>query len=157
MLYRRSVCMFLALMMADGAAVQALAASDQNVVMDQAETDLTGHWRQGDGHIVYFTQVGSSLTSRYSKSPTSNVENEVDFTATIYGNLIYGAHRASFSHALQEKCSSQIWVGMGLTLNETRTELTGFRGDRIVDPESCSVEDSDPVGLVYIRIHPPES
>lgn len=156
MIYRRSACVFLALLMANGAAAQALPASDKNHNMQQTDSDLTGYWRQDDGQIFYFTHEGSSLTSRRSQRSTNNHESEVDFTATIYGNLIYGAHRASFSRAMQEKCLGQIWVGMGLTLNDGRTELTGFRGDRIVDLKTCSVKDSDPVGLVYTRIDDPE-
>ncbi|MGB5724909.1 MAG: hypothetical protein WBM39_10885 [Parasphingorhabdus sp.] len=156
MIYRHSAFTLLALLMADGVLAQAPPASDRIDNMQQAETALTGYWQQDDGRIFYFTQEGSSLTSRHSKHSSSNNEGEVDFTATIYGNLIYGAHRAPNSRSVQEKCSRQIWVGMGLTLNEEGTGLKGFRGDRIVDPKDCSVKDSDPVGLVYIRIDEPE-
>lgn len=155
MIYRRSVCVLLALLTANGVAAEPLAALGTDASSPQDELDLTGYWRQADGQIFHFVQDGSSLTSRYSQATASNAANDVDFTATIYGNLVYGAHRAAFSRVLLEKCSSQIWVGMGLTLNDKRTELTGFRGDRIVDPENCSVEDSDPVGLVYVRVDPP--
>lgn len=157
MKYRQAACVFLALAMAQGAAAQTLPATDKNISSQQVEIDLTGYWQQEDGQIFYFSQDGSSLISRHSHRSASNAENDVDFTATIYGNLVYGAHRAAFSPALLEKCSSQIWVGMGLTLNDKRTELTGFRGDRIVDPENCDVDDSDPIGLAYVRIDPPES
>ncbi len=152
MIYRHAAYVFLALMTANGVAVEARPDSERNVGMHQIETDLTGYWQQGDGQVFYFTQEGSSLTSRHSRKSASHVENEVDFTATIHGNLIYGAHRGPYSRAMQEKCSRQIWVGMGLTLNEGRNELTGFRGDRIVDPENCSAKNSDPVAVVYTRI-----
>ena len=152
MIYRQAACAFIVLMMPYGAAAEALSDSDKNVDLHQTGSDLTGYWQQEDGQIFRFSQEGSILTSRHSKRSASNVENQIDFTATIYGNLIYGAHRASFSSALLAKCTNQIWVGMGLTLNEERTKLTGFRGNRIVDPKTCSVKDSDPVGLVYSRI-----
>ncbi len=157
MIYRRPVCVLLALMTANGVAAQPLAAPDQDASSPQAVFDLTGHWRQEDGQTFHFIQDGSSLISRYSVSPASNAGNDIDFTATIYGNLVYGAHRAAFSPAMLEKCSSQIWVGMGLTLNAEGTELAGFRGDRIVDADDCTVEDSDPVRLVYVRIDRPGS
>lgn len=134
-----------ALLMASG--VAALAQADG---MAPAENDLTGLWQQGDGQIVHFTQQGAALTSRH-RSPRGQ-EAEVDFTATIHGNLVYGAHRGPFSRIMQKKCALQIWVGMGLTLNADRTELTGFRGDRIVDPKSCRVANSDPVTIVYRRL-----
>ena len=156
MILRRSACVFLALLMADGAVAQAPPASDNHEHMQQAESGLTGYWQQDDGQIFYFVQEGSSLISRHAQRSAGNNENEVDFTATIYGNLVYGAHRSPGSRAMQEKCAQQIWVGMGLTLNDDRTELTGFRGDRIVDAKGCSVKDSDPVGLVYSRIDDPE-
>ena len=152
MKYRQAACVFLALVMAQGAAAQTLPATNEHISSQPFEIDLTGYWQQDDGQIFYFTQDGSSLTSRHSHRSANNAENDVDFTATIYGNLVYGAHRASFSSALLKKCSSQIWVGMGLTLNDERSKMTGFRGDRIVNPENCDVEDSDPVGLVYVRI-----
>jgi hypothetical protein len=157
MIYRRSVCVLLALLTAHGVVAQPLATSGKDASSQQVEIDLTGYWQQEDGQIFYFSQDGSSLTSRHSHRSASNDKNDVEFTATIYGDLVYGAHRAAFSPALLEKCSSQIWVGMGLTLNDKRTALTGFRGDRIVDPENCDVEDSEPVGLAYVRIDPPES
>lgn len=153
MIFRLAALVFPALLMADGAVGQSLPASEN---MRQAESALTGYWQQDDGQIFYFTQEGSSLTSRHAQRSAGHTESEVDFTATIYGNLIYGAHRSPHSRAMQEKCAQQIWVGMGLTLNDDRTELTGFRGDRIVDPKTCSVRDSDPVGLVYTRINGPE-
>lgn len=152
MKYRHAAYIFLALVTANAVAAQELPDANNNASMPQVEFDLTGYWQQGDGQIFYFSQDGSSLTSRYPKRSARNNENEIDFTATIHGNLVYGAHRASFARALQEKCSSQIWVGMGLTLNDGRTELTGFRGDRIVDPKNCSVKDSHPLGLVYTRV-----
>ncbi len=147
MRYRLGAYAFSALLMVSGVATQALADGTE-----QAENDLTGYWQQGDGQIFYFTQEGSRLTSRHPKRSARNEENDIDFTATVHGNLIYGAHRGPFSRAMQKKCSLQIWVGMGLTLNDDRTELTGFRGDRIVDSKTCSAKDSDPVKLVYTRM-----
>lgn len=152
MIYRRSACVFLALLMANGVAAQAPPDSDKNAGTHQTEFDLTGYWQQDGGQIFYFAQEGSSLTSRHMQRAAGNDERDIDFTATVHGNLIYGAHRASFSRVLRAKCSNQIWVGMGLTVNDDRTELTGFRGDRIVDPKTCNVKDSAPVGLVYKRI-----
>lgn len=138
-----------ALMMVNGVAADARSGADET---QKTESDLTGYWQQADGDILYFTQDGSSLTSRYKKRSANNDENDIDFTATVHGNLIYGAHRGPFSRAMQKKCSLQIWVGMGLTLSDDGTELTGFRGDRIVDLKTCSAKNSDPVGLVYTRM-----
>ena len=157
MIYLRLVCVLLALLTANGVAAQPQAAPDKDAHSPQEAFDLTGHWQQEDGQTFHFTQDGSSLTSRYSTASPGNAGNAIDFTATIYGNLIYGAHRAAFSPAMLEKCSSQIWVGMGLTLNAEGTELAGFRGGRIVDADDCTVEDSDPVRLVYVRIDRPGS
>lgn len=147
MRYRLAAYVFSALLMVSGVTTQAQADG-----REQAENDLTGYWQQGDGQIFYFTQEGSRLTSRHPKRSARNDENDIDFTATIRGNLVYGAHRGPFSRAMQKKCSLQIWVGMGLTVNDDRTELTGFRGDRIVDPKTCSAKDSAPVKLVYTRM-----
>jgi|GEM_PF-847209 len=158
MIYRHVAFVFSALMLAQGTFASAQARTDgvtgQNLAepVAQAENDLTGYWQQGNGEIVYFTQDGTSLTSRYRKRSASNDENDIDFTATVHGNLVYGAHRGPFSRAMQKKCALQIWVGMGLTLNEDGTELAGFRGDRVVDRKSCSTKNSDPVRLVYTRV-----
>jgi hypothetical protein len=149
MIYRTAAYVFSALMMVGGVAADARPDANES---QAAETDLTGYWQQGDGEIVHFTQDGSGLTSRYSKRSAGNDENEIDFTATVHGNLIYGAHRGPFSRPMQKKCSLQIWVGMGLTLSDDGTILEGFRGDRIVDPKNCSAKNSDPVKLVYKRI-----
>ena len=156
MICRQATCAILALVMANGVTAQPLPAPDKNGSAHQSGSDLTGYWQQDDGQIFYFVQEGTSLISRHAQRSAGNNENEVDFTATIYGNLVYGAHRSPGSRAMQEKCAQQIWVGMGLTLNDDRTELTGFRGVRIVDAKGCSVKDSDPVGLVYSRIDDPE-
>ena len=155
--FYRSVLLFLASLAANSVAAQSIAIPDGQAGSQQPGFDLTGYWQQEGGQIFYFTQEGASLTSRHSGRSSTSATNDVDFTATIYGNLVYGAHRAGFAPALQEKCSGQIWVGMGLTLNVQRTELTGFRGDRIVDPKNCTVEDSVPVRLVYVRVGSPES
>ena len=150
MIYLPSAYAFLALTMVIGVAADARPHSDEPQMI--AESDLTGTWQQGDGAIVHFTQDGSSLTSRYSERSAGNYENDIDFTATIHGNLVYGAHRGPFSRAMQKKCAVQIWVGMGLTLSDDGTRLEGFRGDRAVDPRTCSAVNSDPVSLVYTRI-----
>jgi len=149
MIFRQAVYVFSALMMVGSAAVHARPDADQS---GTAQSDLTGYWQQGDGEIFYFTQEGFSLTSRYRDQSANNDENDVDFTATVHGNLIYGAHRGPFSRSMQKKCAVQIWVGMGLTLNDDGTELEGFRGDRIVDRQTCSTKNSEPVKLVYKRI-----
>ncbi|MEJ6595924.1 hypothetical protein [Parasphingorhabdus sp.] len=149
MIYRPAAYAFSALMMVSGVAADARPDANES---QTAESDLTGYWKQRDGKIVHFTQDGSSLTSRYSKRSAGNDENDVDFTATVHGNLIYGAHRGPFSRTMQKKCSLQIWVGMGLTLSDDGTILEGFRGDRIVDPKTCSAKNSDPVKIVYKRI-----
>ena len=151
----------LGLMTANGVAVQAgpvaklqaEAVPEQiNDGSDQVEPDLTGYWQQDDGQIFYFEHSGSSLVSRHVKRSARNNENDIDFTATVHGNLIYGAHRGPFSRAMQEKCSNQIWVGMGLTLNDGRNQLAGFRGDRAVDPKNCSAKNADTVALVYTKV-----
>lgn len=166
MIYRQVACVFLALMTANGVAAEVRPGANNNTALlraeavakmfaeasETAESDLTGYWQAADGETFYFTQEGSSLTSRHTKRSANNAENEIDFTATVHGNLVYGAHRGPFSRAMEQKCSRQIWVGMGLTLNDDRNELTGFRGDRIIDPENCTARNSDPVGLVYNRI-----
>ena len=149
MIYRQAAYIFSALMLVSGVASEARPDAEGS---QKADSDLAGYWQQGNGEIVRFTREGSSLTSRYQKRSASNDENDIDFTATVHGNLIYGAHRGPFSRAMQKKCAVQIWVGMGLTLSEDGTELTGFRGDRIVDPKTCSAKNSDPVKLVYTRV-----
>jgi hypothetical protein len=143
---RLATSVFSALLMVSGIAAPALADGTE-----QAANELTGYWQQGDGEIFHFIQEGTSLTSR---GPVRSNENDLDFSATIHGNLIYGAHRGPFFSAMRKKCALQIWVGMGLTLNDDRTILSGFRGDRIVDPKSCSVSYGDPVKLVYTRVPP---
>lgn len=145
MRYRVAVYAFSALLALSGIATPALTEGTE-----PAGNDLSGYWQQGDGQIVQFTQEGVALTSRHRSE--RGKEAEVDFTATVHGNLIYGAHRGPFSTAMQKKCATQIWVGMGLTLNADRTELTGFRGDRTVDPKTCRVTNSDPVTLVYKKM-----
>ena len=155
--FHRPVCLFLASIVANSIAAQPVAIPDGQAGSQQPGFDLTGYWQQEGGQIFYFTQEGASLTSRHSRRSSTSAPNDVDFSATIYGNLVYGAHRAGFIPALPEKCSGQLWVGMGLTLNEQRSELTGFRGDRIVDPKNCTVKDSVPVRLVYVRVESPES
>lgn len=149
MIYRQAIYAFAALMMVNGTVADARPDAEQ---VQNTEQDLTGYWRQADGSIFHFTQEGTSLISRYRVESENNDENDIDFTATVHGNLIYGAHRGPFSRAMQKKCTFQIWVGMGLTLNDGGTELRGFRGDRIVDPKTCSVTDSDPVTVVYTRV-----
>ena len=115
-------------------------------------SDLSGYWRQADGAIFRFTQDGSSLTSRYPEGAVAGDENDIDFAATIHGNLIYGAHRGPFSRAVQKQCAIQIWVGMGLTLSKDGKRLEGFRGDRILDAGTCTAANSEPVNLVYTRV-----
>jgi len=149
MQYRPTIYAFAALAMGYG--VPADARSDADNVQ-HAKHDLTGYWQQADGEILYFTQDGTSLISRHSDESASHDHGEIDFTATIHGTLVYGAHRAPASRAMQDKCARQIWVGMGLTLSEGGTELRGFRGDRKVDPGTCSITDSAPVAVVYTRI-----
>lgn len=152
MIYCRSAFLFIALMIATGVSAQVNPDNHDNGSAHQAASNLTGYWQTGDGEIFYFTQQGSSLTSRHWKPSDVSSENDTNFTATVHGNLIYGAHRAPSSRVMQAKCSRQIWVGMGLTLNDDGNELKGFRGDRMVDPNNCSANNSDPVGLVYTRI-----
>jgi hypothetical protein len=130
MIYRKAIYALAALMMVNGAVADARPDADQAQNVDH---DLTGYWRQADGNIFHFTQDGTSLTSRYWTKSQNIDENDIDFTATIHGNL-------------------QIWVGMGLTLSDDGLELRGFRGDRIVDPKTCSVTDSAPVAVVYTRV-----
>ncbi|NRD90785.1 hypothetical protein C8024_17085 [Sphingopyxis sp. BSNA05] len=149
MRHRQAIYAFAALAMVNGIAADARSSADERQI---AQLDLSGSWQQADGDVLHFTQDGTSLTSRYLERSANNDADDIDFTATIHGNLVYGAHRAPFSRAMQKKCALQIWVGMGLTLNEGGTELRGFRGDRIVDPESCNVTDSAPVAVVYTRI-----
>ena len=161
MRYRHAACVFSALTMVYGTAAQALPdaaanPADQNRVVaekiaDQSENDLTGYWQRGDGLVVHFTQQGSSVTSRQPKRSAYNDDPDIDFTATVHGYLIYGTHRGPFNRMVQKKCSIQIWVGMGLTLNQDQTELRGFRGDRIVDSKTCTAKNSDPVELLYSR------
>jgi hypothetical protein len=148
MRYRLAAFAFSALLMVPGIATPALADGKE-----QAANDLTGYWQQGGGQIFHFIQEGTSLTSRH---PARNNENDLEFSATVHGSLIYGAHRGPFSRAMQKKCARQIWVGMGLTLSDDRTKLTGFRGDRIIDPKTCSARYSDPVKLVYTRVPGPD-
>lgn len=155
MIYRCTAYALIILMMPGAAVAETLSGSDRKGDSQQAAPDLTGYWQQDDGQVFHFSQSGTNLTSRRSGLSADFVEIPVDFTATIYGNLIYGAYRAPVSGERLARCASQIWVGMGLTLNEDRTKLTGFRGVRVVDPKSCNVRDSAPVGLVFTRIADP--
>lgn len=149
MKYRQAAAIFFALMTLSSVSADARPGSEKS---PKAAGDLTGYWQQEDGAIVHFTQEGSSLISRYDKRSADNEANDIDFTATVHGNLVYGAHRGPFSRAMQEKCATQIWVGMGLTLSDDGNMLEGFRGDRIIDPENCSARNSAPTGLVYKRV-----
>lgn len=149
MIYRRVGFAFSALMMVGGVAAEARPDAEES---RKVESDLTGYWQQEDGTVFHFVQEGVRLISRHDRRPAGADENDIDFTATIYGRLIYGAHRGPFSRAMQKKCAVQIWVGMGLTLSDDGRLLEGFRGDRIVDPKSCSTENRDPVRLVYKRL-----
>lgn len=149
MLFRDVAYAFSAMMLVSGAPANARSDANQS---KEAVSDLTGYWQQENGHIVHFTQDGSSLTSRYVKRSTTSEPDDIDFTATVHDNLIYGAHRGPFSRAMQKKCRVQIWVGMGLTVKDDGTILEGFRGDRTVNPRTCSVENSDAVKLVYKRV-----
>lgn len=149
MIHRKTACIFAGLMMLSGVAVDARPDAGESA---KAESHLTGYWQQDDGAVVHLTQEGANLTSRHSGPSADNDANDIDFTATVHGKLIYGAHRGPFSRAMQKKCALQIWVGMGLTLSEDGQSLEGFRGDRILDPKSCSVRNSEPVKLVYKRV-----
>lgn len=154
MRYRLPAYAFSALFLVSGLATQAQADGSE-----QSNHALNGYWQRDDGLVVHFTQQGSSLTSRHSKQSARDGNPEIDFTATVHGNLVYGTHRGPFSRGMQKKCATQIWVGMGLTLNKEQTELRGFRGDRIVDAKTCSAKNSDPVELVYTRMpagNPPQ-
>jgi len=149
MIYRPVALMFSALMMVGGVAAVAGPDAEES---GQVESDLTGYWQREDGAVFHFVQEGVGLISRHDRQPAHAEENDLDFTATIYGKLIYGAHRGPFSRAMQKKCAIQIWVGMGLTLSDDGRLLEGFRGDRIVDAKRCSTRNSDPVRLVYKRL-----
>jgi len=149
MKYRQAVHLISALMMVSGVAADARPDAEQS---GNAGGDLSGYWQQDDGAVVHFTQDGSSLISRYEKPSADNDENDIDFTATVHGNLVYGAHRGPFSRAMQEKCAIQIWVGIGLTLSDDGNMLEGYRGDRTINPENCSARNSAPTSLVYKRI-----
>lgn len=149
MRYRQAATIFSALMLVSSVAA---AAPPDAREPRQAEGDLTGYWQQADGTVVRFTQDGSSLISRYDKRSAGEEANDIDFTATVHGNLVYGAHRGPFSRAMQEKCATQIWVGMGLTLSDDGNKLEGFRGDRVIDPQNCSARNSAPASLVYKRV-----
>lgn len=149
MIYRRAAYIFFALTMASSVAAEQQSDADKS---QQVDSGLSGYWQQVDGDVVLLSQQGSSLTSRFTTQSANNNANDLDFSATIYGNLIYGAYRGPFFRSMQKICSEQIWVGMGLTLSDDGNTLEGFRGDRIVDPTTCSAKYSDPVKLVYKRI-----
>jgi len=149
MRYRQATQIFSALIMVSSVSADARPGAEES---RKAQGDLTGYWQQEDGAIVHFTQEGSSLISRYDKRSADNEANDIDFTATVHGNLVYGAHRGPFSRAMQKQCATQIWVGMGLTLSDDGNSLEGFRGDRIIDPENCSARNSAPASLVYKRV-----
>lgn len=116
--------------------------------------DLTGYWKYGDNRILYFTHDGLSLTSHHTKQTTDFVHaaQEVDFTATIHDNLVYGAHLIRLSWPMHNICPVDMWVGMGLTVNDDQTMLTGFRGHRTVNLKSCKVERQAPLSFVYTRM-----
>ncbi|MEH6756005.1 MAG: hypothetical protein V7676_00675 [Parasphingorhabdus sp.] len=116
--------------------------------------DLTGYWKYGDNRILYLTQNGVNLESRHTKRTTDFVHeaDEVDFTATLRGNLVYGAHLIRLSWAMHNICPVDLWVGMGLTVNDEQTKLTGFRGHRTVNLKTCKVEDQPPRDFVYTRM-----
>ncbi len=153
MMNRQVTYMCLALTMAIGGAADARSEASGSA---EAESDLTGYWQREDGTVFQFSQEGINLISRHDKRSLAADENDIDFTATVHGNLVYGAHRGPFSRAVQKKCAIQIWVGMGLTLSDDGTSLEGFRGDRIFDPKDCSAKNSEPVKLVYKRLPDPD-
>jgi len=116
--------------------------------------DLTGYWRYGTNRILYFAQEGASLTSRHTKQTSDFVhyKNEVDFTATIAGDQLTGRHLSRLSPSAHKKCPVDMWVNIGLTVNEQATKLTGFRQAKSVDLKSCVVSPNGRAALEYTRM-----
>ena len=116
--------------------------------------DLTGFWKYGDDRILYFTQDGAILESRHKERTKDHAHyaDEIDFKATIRDDLVHGAHLIRLSWGMHSKCPLDMWVGMGLTLNQDHTKLTGFRGHRTVDLVTCKPKTEPPRPLVYTRM-----
>jgi hypothetical protein len=116
--------------------------------------DLTGYWKYGDDRVLYFKQDGSVLKSRHKERTKNHAHfaDEIDFKATIRDDLVHGAHLIRLSWGMHSKCPLDLWVGMGLTLNQEHTKLTGFRGHRTVDLVTCKAKTEPPQSLVYTRM-----
>jgi len=121
---------------------------------ESAENDLSGYWKYDDDRIVYITQDGLNLRSRHIKDATdfAHYAEEINFTATVRDDLVYGAHLIRLSWPQHRICPVDMWVGLGLTVNDDHTKLTGFRGHRTVNLVSCEIEIQPPVSLVYTRM-----
>lgn len=131
----------------------ALATMPQSVLATP-EHDLTGYWKNDNGHVLYFKQDESVLNSFHTKETADYVHyaEEIDFTASVLGNLVHGAHLIRLSWPLHRKCPLDMWVGMGLTLNADRTRLTGFRGHRTVDLINCEINTEATRSFSYTRM-----
>lgn len=131
--------------------IQETAAVSQPL---EAPEDLTGYWKQGKHRILYFRQDGSKLISRHVKRTRvlAYDAEDIDFSATVHGNLVYGAHLNRLSRSMHRKCPVDMWVGIGLTVSEDYTRLTGFRGDRSVNLANCKVTSTNSVPFVYTRM-----
>lgn len=121
---------------------------------DSVQYDLTGYWKYGDNRILYLTQDGPKLTSHHTKQTPdyAHFADELDFTATVLGDLVHGAHLIRLPWPMHGKCPLDMWVGIGLTINDDQTVMTGFRGHRTVDLVTCEVSNGSTRSFVYHRM-----
>ncbi len=121
---------------------------------NEAQHDLTGYWKYGDDRVLYFTQEGSKLRSRHIKQAPdyAHFAGDIDFSANIVGDLVHGVQQIRLIWPMHNRCSANMPVGMGLTINESHTKLTGFRSSRTVNLADCSVSRGEPDRIEYTRV-----
>ena len=129
-------------------------ADVESTTRDDGSGDLTGYWKNSSNQTVYFTQTGFNVIARFKryKRKSDYFSKEVDFNATLRGDLLHGAHRQRLSRRKEKKCSKEIWVGMGLTLNTDHTKLTGFRGNQKINLSNCKTSADGTIPFVYTRM-----
>jgi len=151
------LCLFFVTLPVATANPSTLEFSKSGVTQNQAgeaQHDLTGYWKYGDDRVLYLTQKGSNVRSRYiQQTPDyAHFAEEIDFSANIVGNLLHGVQLIRLPWPMHNKCPVDMHVGIGLTMNESRTSLTGFRASRTVNLINCTVESGEPVQIEYTRM-----
>lgn len=120
----------------------------------EARYDLTGYWKYGDDRVLYFTHKGSNLRSHHTKRAPdyAHLAKEIDFSANIAGNLVHGVQKIRLPWPMHNRCPADMNVGIGLTMNDSYTKLTGFRASRTVNLVDCTVGRGEPDRIEYTRM-----